>query len=184
MKASKLNEVVSKVVNNALLGANWSYILTMETLIKRYQVSLWKCAQNYETRLERDPSYRKLTLSHMVSDLDKVGQPFIQNAVNIGFERGLRDLVAFGWIVTYKRPVVAPLSIYLKATQDNAVYLYNSLLPALDAQADTMDTLTTFQYRIELYSHFLWPAGMDAYKQAIADYNRYTANKKLVVGAL
>jgi hypothetical protein len=165
------------------------HYVTLEVMIARYQRQMRLCVQSYVPTLianQGSKAMLKIKLMHLGQDLNRICEPTLTAAANVGFARCLNDLQIHGFVRKISQPVVAPPSLSMVAIAENKKYIEKSLIPAMLKQlaavktADEMpQAIAAFESRINLYGHWVWKTAERAYLLGLKEFEAKRASARV-----
>ena len=162
VEAKQLRESQIKAISGLLKRAHSKHIYLLEGLITRYAAELEAATKHH---------YDNPT--QFGNAMKKTAHDYIEQAAHYGFERGLRDLQARGWIKKYDLPDnYYPKDVVLTAEEANDGYV-NGFVKGIDSM--TPDAIAA---RVQQYAHFLWPISEQAYKAALKRFSVFYGRLK------
>lgn len=160
--ASRLREAQIKAISGILKRAHQKHIYLLEGLIQRYAAELDAATKHHYNNPVQ-----------FSNAMYKTAHDYIEQAAHYGFERGLRDLKARGWIKNYDLPDnYYPKDVVLTAEEANNGYIKGFVK---DIDSMTPDAIAA---RVQQYAHYLWPISEQAYKAALKRFNIFYGGLK------
>jgi hypothetical protein len=181
--AQQMREAAYVAASALVQRAHRTHIFTLEAMIQLYQRDLWRTCVAYQNKLSvsaGNSGHFTHVIDSLTTDLNRVGQRYIEKAANLGYARGVEALYLSKWIVRYDSPIVAPHSIISAAITENHAYLTKSLgtdlktaMAAVYKPELVPAALASFRSRIKLYGHFLWRVAERSYKACLHEFDTF-----------